>query len=106
AATGGNALEDYRNAFNTFGYIVEIDPFNQSAMAVKRTALGRFAHENCAYAPVEEGKPVVMYMGDDARGEYIYKFVSDAKWSNADIGGGLKAGDKYLDKGTLYVAVF
>ena len=106
AATGGNALEDYRNAFNTFGYIVEIDPFNQSAMAVKRTALGRFAHENCAYAPVVEGKPVVMYMGDDARGEYIYKFVSDAKWSNADIGGGLKAGDKYLDKGTLYVAVF
>ena len=105
-ATGRSALEDYRNAFNTFGYIVEIDPFTASANAVKRTALGRFAHENCAYAPVVEGKPVVMYMGDDARGEYIYKFVSDAKWSNADIGGGLKAGDKYLDKGTLYVAVF
>lgn len=105
-ATGASALDDYRNAFNTFGYIVEIDPFKPNTNAVKRTALGRFAHENCAYAPVVEGKPVVMYMGDDARGEYIYKFVSDAKWSNADIGGGLKAGDKYLDKGTLYVAVF
>lgn len=105
-ATGASALEDYRNAFNTFGYIVEIDPFKPTGNAVKRTALGRFAHENCAYAPVEEGKPVVMYMGDDARGEYIYKFVSDAKWSNADIGGGLAAGDKYLNKGTLYVAVF
>ncbi|MGP4849164.1 PhoX family protein, partial [Marinobacter sp. 1Y8] len=72
----------------------------------KRTALGRFAHENCAYAPVEQGKPVVFYMGDDARGEYIYKFVSKAMWSNSDIGGGLQAGDKYLNDGTLYVAVF
>lgn len=105
-ATAATATEDYRNAFNTFGYIVEIDPFNKASKAVKRTALGRFAHENCAYAPVKEGQPVVMYMGDDARGEYIYKFVSDANWSNADIGGGLKSGAKYLDKGTLYVAVF
>ena len=105
-AKGNDATEDYRNVMNTFGYITEIDPFNPHALAVKRTALGRFAHENCAYAPVEEGKPVVCYMGDDSRGEYIYKFVSDAKWSNADIGGGIKAGDKYLDKGTLYVAVF
>lgn len=105
-ATGASAVEDYRNVFNTFGYIVEIDPFKPTSNAVKRTALGRFAHENCAYAPVVEGKPVVMYMGDDARGEYIYKFVSAAKWSNADIGGGLAAGDKYLDNGTLYVAVF
>ena len=106
SATVAGAHEDYRNAFNTFGYIVEIDPFSPTAKAVKRTALGRFAHENCAYAPVVEGKPVVMYMGDDARGEYIYKFVSANKWSNADIGGGLAAGAKYLDNGTLYVAVF
>ncbi|WP_227429982.1 PhoX family protein [Psychrobacter sp. I-STPA6b] len=105
-ASATDATQDFRNAFNTFGYITEIDPFNPHSLAVKRTALGRFAHENCAYAPVEEGKPVVCYMGDDSRGEYIYKFVSDAKWSNADIGGGHKAGDKYLDKGTLYVAIF
>ncbi|MBO1530349.1 PhoX family phosphatase [Psychrobacter sp. F1192] len=105
-ATGINATEDYRNAFNTFGYITEIDPFNQNSVPQKRTALGRFAHENCAYAPVEQGKPVVFYMGDDARGEYIYKFVSKAMWSNKDIGGGLKAGDKYLNEGTLYVAIF
>lgn len=101
-----HATDDYRNAFNTFGYIVEIDPFNPNADAVKRTSLGRFAHENCAFAPVKEGEPVVFYMGDDARGEYIYKFVSEAKWSNADIGGGLTAGDKYMNRGTLYVAVF
>lgn len=106
AIANKKATEDYRNAFNTFGYIVEIDPFNPTAVPVKRTALGRFAHENCAFAPVVEGQPVVFYMGDDSRGEYIYKFVSDAKWSNADIGAGHKAGDKYMDKGTLYVAVF
>ncbi|ERL55448.1 PhoX family protein [Psychrobacter aquaticus] len=105
-AVGANATEDYRNGFNTFGYITEIDPFDQNSISQKRTALGRFAHENCAYAPVEQGKPVVFYMGDDARGEYIYKFVSKAVWSNSDIGGGLKAGDKYLDEGTLYVAIF
>lgn len=105
-AVGASAAEDYRHGFNTFGYITEIDPFDQHSVPKKRSALGRFAHENCAYAPVEQGKPVVFYMGDDARGEYIYKFVSKALWSNADIGGGLKAGDKYMDEGMLYVAVF
>lgn len=105
-AVGASAADDYRNGFNTFGYITEIDPFDQNSTPQKRTAMGRFAHENCAYAPVEQGKPVVFYMGDDARGEYIYKFVSKAMWSNNDIGGGLKAGDKYLNEGTLYVAIF
>lgn len=100
------ATDDHRNTFNTFGYITEIDPFSPSSQAVKRTSLGRFAHENCAFAPPVENEPLVFYMGDDARGEYIYKFVSQAKWSNADIGKGLSAGDKYLDKGTLYAAVF
>ena len=105
-AVGASAADDYRNGFNTFGYITEIDPFDQNSTPQKRTAMGRFAHENCAYAPVKQGKPVVFYMGDDARGEYIYKFVSKAMWSNNDIGGGLKAGDKYLNDGTLYVAIF
>lgn len=105
-ANGADATQDYRNAFNTFGFITEIDPFNPNAKPRKRTALGRFAHENCAFAPVQEGQPVVFYMGDDSRGEYIYKFVSAEKWSNQDIGGGLAAGDKYMNSGTLYVAVF
>ncbi len=100
------AHEDYRNAYNTFGYIVEIDPFNPKARAVKRTSLGRFAHENCAFAKPTVGKPVVFYMGDDSRGEYIYKFVSKAKWSASDANKGLAAGDKYMNEGTLYAAVF
>ncbi len=45
-------------------------------------------------------------MGDDATGEYIYKFVSEAVWDPKDINGGYTAGDKYMDKGTLYVAKF
>lgn len=105
-AAGATATDDYRNGFNTFGYITEIDPFDQNSLPQKRTALGRFAHENCAFAPVKLGHPVVFYMGDDSRGEYIYKFVSKALWSNRDIGGGLAAGDKYMNEGTLYVAIF
>lgn len=105
-ADSKTATEDHRHTFNTFGYITEIDPFSPRSQAVKRTSLGRFAHENCAFVPPKDGEALVFYMGDDARGEYIYKFVSDAKWSSADVGGGLKVGDKYLDKGTLYVAVF
>lgn len=100
------ATQDYRNAIHTFGYIVEIDPFNSKEIAVKRTSLGRFAHENISYAPVKAGQPVVFYSGDDARGEYVYKFVSKAVWDAKDLNGGMAAGAKYLNDGTLYVAVF
>ena len=45
-------------------------------------------------------------MGCDSRNEYIYKFVSAKNWDAADVGGGIAAGDKYLNEGTLYVAKF
>jgi uncharacterized protein len=66
------------------------------------------AHENVTFDRVVAGQPVVAYMGDDARGEYIYKFVSDAQWDPKDASAAnrLAAGDKYLDKGTLFVARF
>ena len=70
------------------------------------TALGRFAHEGAWLGPVVPGKPLVWYMGDDTRGDYIYKYVSTASWDPADANGGLAAGDKYLDHGKLYVAKF
>lgn len=97
---------DFRNEPNTFGWVVEIDPFNASSAPRKRTALGRFAHEGCEIAPVKAGKPVVFYMGDDSRGEYVYKFVSAKMWDAADATGGLTAGDKYMNEGKLYVAKF
>ena len=106
AQADGSALTDYRNAMNTCGFIVEIDPFSASARPVKRTALGRFAHEDCRCSNPVPGQPLAFYMGDDATGEYIYKFVSDAKWDPKDVNGGYAAGDKYMDQGTLYVAQF
>jgi secreted PhoX family phosphatase len=104
--TGAAATDDFRNAANTFGWNVEVDPFSPAAIPRKRTAMGRFGHEGAMPAKAVAGKPIVYYMGDDSRGEYIYKYVSTANWDAADANGGLSAGDKYLDSGKLYVAKF
>lgn len=100
AATGASATEDYRNEPNTFGWLVEFNPFDPASVPVKRTHLGRFAHEGIVFAPAVAGKPVVCYSGDDSRFEYIYKFVSAANYDPATASGAL------LDDGTLYVAKF
>ena len=104
--TGATAADDYRNAANTYGFNVEIDPFAPTSTPKKRTAMGRFAHEGAWVGPVTVGKPVVFYMGCDSRNEYIYKFVSTALWVASDVNGGMAVGDKYLDDGKLYVARF
>ncbi len=98
--------DDFRNVANTYGWNVEIDPFNTAATPKKRTAMGRFAHEGAWPGPVVVGKPLVWYMGCDSRNEYIYKYVSNAVWDAADATKGMLAGDKYLDDGKLYVAKF
>jgi secreted PhoX family phosphatase len=98
--------DDYRNVANTYGWVVEIDPFSPTSAPRKRTALGRFGHEGAELGPVRAGEPIVFYMGDDSRNEYIYKFVSKAVWDPKDATAGLLAGDKYMDEGTLYVAQF
>ena len=108
APTGATAEDDYRNEASTFGYIVEIDPYDASTNAVKRTALGRIRHEGCWPALPVVGKPVVFYTGDDSQNEYLYKYVSDALWDAADANPSdrLATGAKYMDSGTLYVARF
>jgi hypothetical protein len=97
---GASATEDYRNEPNTFGWMVEIDPFDPASTPVKRTHLGRFAHEGVVFAPAVEGQPVVCYSGDDSRFEYIYKFVSASPYVAGQTDGSI------LDTGTLFVAKF
>jgi secreted PhoX family phosphatase len=103
-----NGSDDYRNEMNGMGYIVEIDAYDKTRMAKKRTALGRFAHESAAFGKAVVGQPLSIYMGDDSRGEYIYKFVTTAVWSAADANPTerMAVGDKYLDSGKLYAAKF
>ena len=98
--------DDFRNEPNSFGYVVEIDPFDPASTPKKRTALGRMGHESTAYARPVAGKPVVFYMGDDSRGEYVYKYVSNANWVESDASAGAAAGDRYMNAGTLYAAKF
>jgi secreted PhoX family phosphatase len=107
-ALAANAQSDYRNEMNTFGYVVEMDAYDSRMAVRKRTSLGRFAHESVSFATPMAGQPIVAYMGDDARGEYMYKFVSTALWDSADAtpANRLGAGDKYLDQGTLFAARF
>ena len=99
-AIAEDARADYRNEPNTFGWIVEIDPFDPDSTPIKRTALGRFAHEGLVFAPARAGWPVVCYSGDDSQNEYIYKYVSRDKYRPQRSDGRL------LDEGTLYVARF
>ena len=92
--------DTYPNEANRFGWVVEIDPFNPKSTPVKRTALGRLKHEGAWVQETKRGK-IVVYMGDDERNEYIYRYVSNLPWRTAR-----RKGINPLDDGILYVAKF
>lgn len=94
-------IEATPNEPNRFGWVVEIDPLAPDEKPIKRTALGRFKHEGAESVIAPSGQ-LVVYMGDDAANEYLYKFVSRDVVDTKN-----KANNReLLDLGTLYVARF
>jgi hypothetical protein len=70
-----------------YGWVVEVNP--KTGACRKLVSLGRIAHECATFARAKNGKAVI-YTGEDANDECLYKFISDS--------------DQNLDTGELFVA--
>ena len=77
----------YNNPPEHYGWVVEVNPITGDAK--KLVALGRCAHECATMKALPDGR-IVVYTGDDANDECLYKFISSKPAS--------------LLEGTLYVA--
>lgn len=94
-------LDQEPNEANRFGWVIEFDPYQPDSQPVKRTALGRFCHENVAHKVNGEGH-VAFYSADDSKFEYVYKFICSKAWDGTQ---GMQHGE-LLDEGVLYVGRF
>ncbi|MCH1865196.1 PhoX family phosphatase [Nocardioides sp. CFH 31398] len=86
-----------------FGWIVEVDPSDPQSTPRKHTMLGRFKHEGANIIVSKDGHAVA-YMGDDERGDYLYKFVSKKKVATGTGANARRRNLSLLTEGTLYVA--
>ena len=87
------------NEPNRFGYVVEINPADPASVPVKHSALGRFKLENAELTLAADGR-VVVCLGNDERGEFLYKRISVDPYT--------EGGDTSTlpENGQLHVAVF
>ncbi|BDH08917.1 PhoX family protein [Streptomyces hygroscopicus] len=93
------------NEVHRFGWVVEIDPYDPDATPRKLTALGRFKHEAAEPRLTADGRPV-LYMGDDEKFDYFYKFVSHKRMKRGNSRAAREHNRTLLDEGTLYAAKF
>ncbi|MEM7268356.1 MAG: PhoX family phosphatase [Pseudomonadota bacterium] len=92
-------VSKHPNEPNRNGYVVEVDPRKPTSAPKKRTALGRFKHENAECVINNDGR-LVVYMGDDERGEFLYRYVSNGVYApGADT-------DDLMENGVISVAKF
>jgi uncharacterized protein len=93
------------NEPNRFGWVIEVDPMNPGAAPRKLTALGRLKHEGATTALTNDGR-VVVYMGDDQRFDYTYKFVSAKRMRTGTSAADRAHNHTLLEQGDLFVARF
>jgi hypothetical protein len=94
-------VPDHKIDETGYGWVVEVDPFGELP-PLKHSALGRFAHENVAWRLGPTNR-LVLYMGDDATDQHLYKFVSSEPYRES---ASREEKRRLLMSGTLYAADF